>query len=97
MDKENIFQQDQRLVLLRSLVEAGFDANESILQRCLDLYGHRISRDLVRTHLRWLAEQGLVMLNEVSGCLVATITARGIDVAEGRSFVDGVHKPRPKW
>jgi hypothetical protein len=27
---------------------------------------------------------------------VATITQRGLDVAQGRAFVDGVKKPSPK-
>ncbi|CDL79738.1 conserved hypothetical protein [Xenorhabdus cabanillasii JM26] len=87
---------DQRLVLLRSLTECGGDANESVLQTCLDAYGHRISRDVVRSHLSWLAEQGLVSLNDVAGCLVATLTGRGADVADGRSQVPGVKRPRPR-
>ncbi|WP_074020635.1 MULTISPECIES: hypothetical protein [Xenorhabdus] len=87
---------DQRLVLLRSLTECGGDANESVLQTCLDAYGHRISRDGVRSHLSWLAEQGLCALNDVAGCLVATLTGRGADVAEGRSTVPGVKRPRPR-
>ncbi|KGQ39898.1 hypothetical protein [Gallibacterium anatis] len=93
MDKYNIFAQDQRLVILRSLVEANNDANESILQDCLDLYGHRISRDQVRSHLLWLKEQGLIDLKDVAGCYVAYLTARGLDVVQGRTEVYGVKKP----
>ncbi len=96
MDKYNIFAEDQRLVILRSLVEANNDANESILQDCLDLYGHRISRDQVRTHLLWLEEQGLIELKDVSGCYVAYLTARGWDVAQGRTKVCGVKRPQPR-
>ena len=72
----DILDQDQRLVILRSLVECGDSANESILQTCLQTYGHRVSRDTVRTHLAWLREQGLVSLTDVSGCYVAEITGR---------------------
>ncbi|WP_340617247.1 ArsR family transcriptional regulator [Xenorhabdus entomophaga] len=89
-----ILNADQRLVLLRSLTECGGDANESVLQTCLDAYGHRISRDVVRSHLTWLEEQGLCAAKDVAGCLVASITGRGLDVAEGRSQVPGVKRPR---
>ena len=62
MMRQDIFTKDQRLVILRSLEECGYDANESILSDCLDMYGHDISRDLVRNHLLWLEEQGLITL-----------------------------------
>lgn len=37
---KDLLDADQRLVILRSLVDAGGEANESILQDCLDVYGH---------------------------------------------------------
>lgn len=93
----NIFHQDQRLVILRSLIDANYDANESILDDCLALYGHKISRDLVRNHLNWLEEQGLVKVERLTdGFMVATITQRGVDVANGEAVVDGVKRPRPR-
>lgn len=85
---------DQRLCLLRSLKDCDGSANESVIQDCLDMYGHSISRDAVRTHLHWLKEQGLVELNDLAGCLVAKLTARGYDVTEGRATVPGVKKSR---
>ncbi|MDE3932989.1 hypothetical protein NUQ34_03175 [Glaesserella parasuis] len=94
---QTILTKDQRLVILRSLAEAGYDANESILSDCLDLYGHDISRDLVRNHLVWLEEQGLIQLKRLKdGYMVASITQRGLDVAQGRVTVEGVKRPRPK-
>ncbi|MCT8831496.1 hypothetical protein KZ432_01000 [Glaesserella parasuis] len=94
---QTILTKDQRLVILRSLAEAGYDANESILSDCLDLYGHDISRDLVRNHLVWLEEQGLIQLERLKdGYMVASITQRGLDVAQGRVAVEGVKRPRPK-
>ncbi|MGL4886349.1 MAG: VpaChn25_0724 family phage protein [Aeromonas veronii] len=88
---------DQRLVMLRSLHEMpGYEANESILDACLDQYGHKISRDEVRTHISWLAEQGLVTQRELGSTLIAKLTGRGIDVATGASTVPGVKKPRPE-
>lgn len=92
----DLLDQDQRLVILRSLLDCGDSANESILQECLQAYGHRVSRDAVRTHLSWLAEQGLVRVTDVSGCFVAEITGRGDDVANGLASVPGVKKPRAR-
>lgn len=94
----NIFHQDQRLVILRSLIDANYDANESILDDCLALYGHKVSRDLVRNHLNWLEEQGLVTIERLTnGFMVATITQRGVDVASGETVVDGVKRPNPRF
>lgn len=87
---------DRRLVLLRSLTECGNSANESVLQTCLEAYGHRMSRDAVQTELAWLDEQRLIRLSDVSGCYVAEITGRGVDVAAGLATVPGVKKPRPR-
>ncbi|BBR57905.1 MULTISPECIES: VpaChn25_0724 family phage protein [unclassified Klebsiella] len=92
----DVLDQDQRLVLLRSLLDCGDSANESILQTCLQTYGHKVSRDSVRTQLAWLKEQGLVSLSDVSGCYVAEITGRGDEVASGLITVPGVKKPRPR-
>ena len=93
---KDLLDADQRLVILRSLVDAGGEANESILQDCLDAYGHRVSRDQVRTHVAWLAEQGLVVIETVGSYMVATLTGRGQDVSEGRTTVPGVKRPRPR-
>lgn len=94
---KQLLTQDQRLVILRSLAEVGYDANESILDDCLALYGHKVSRDLVRNHLNWLEEQGLVQIERLTdGFMVAKITQRGLDVANGEAVVDGVKRPRPK-
>lgn len=87
---------DQRLLILRSLREmAGYSANESILDSCLETYGHSCSRDVVRNHIRWLEEQGLLTVEEVGKTLVVKLTGRGDDVATGQAVVDGVKKPRP--
>lgn len=67
MSFKELLTEDQRLVILRSLHEMhGYEANESIIDSCLDAYGHKISRDVVRTHLFWLQEQGLVSLRDVA-------------------------------
>ena len=88
---------DIRLVVLRCLAEdPGYDLNESMVQSMLEAMGHNESRDRVRTELAWLAEQGLITVATVMNVVVATLTARGADVAEGRSTVPGVKRPRPR-
>lgn len=92
----DILTEDRRLVILRSLLDCNNEANESILQDCLDAYGHNVSRDLVRGLIDWLAEQSLVSVENLSGFYVVTITGRGQDVAEGRVKVSGVKRPRAR-
>jgi hypothetical protein len=88
---------DMRLAMLRCMAEdAGYAINESILQSALEMFGHHASRDNVRTEMRWLEEQGLITIETVAGILVAKLTGRGVDMAEGRCKIDGVKTPRPK-
>ena len=94
---DDILTQDRRLVILRSLLDCNHEANESILHDCLDAYGHCVSRDVVRGLIDWLAEQQLVTIEILRGFYVVTITGRGQDVAEGRSRVSGVKRPRPRF
>lgn len=86
---------DERLVILRLLAEANsYKANSSVLTLRMDYLGHAVSRDVVRTHVAWLAELGLVNTDEpIAGVVVATLTPRGADVAAGRAVVPGVARP----
>ncbi len=95
MNYSDFLRHDQRLVLLRILLEMpSYKANSSVLANMLSQLGHSVSRDLVKTELRWLSEQGMLVLQEVASVLVATLSERGQDVAEGRSQVDGIARPR---
>jgi hypothetical protein len=95
MNFRELLEADQRLVILRLLSELiAYKANSSVLTMRMDQLGHAVSRDSVKTHLAWLAEQGLLSSEEpVPGVLVATLTARGMDVAKGRAIVPGVARP----
>lgn len=89
--------EDRRLVILRVLAETpAYSLNGSILHEVLERYGHRVSRDQVRTDLAWLAEQDLVEVEVIADQLhVATLRQRGLDVAQGRASVPGVRRPAP--
>jgi hypothetical protein len=88
---------DRRLVILKGLEAAAqYRANLLLLRRYCDAVGHVVSSDRIAADMAWLAEQGLVDLDTTSGPIaVATLTARGLDVASGRVEVPGVQRPQP--
>ena len=91
-----LVQSDIRLVILRALAQdLGYSHNDSILHAALGMYGHKCSRDVVRSELSWLKEQGLIIIDMVGETYVATITERGVDVASGAATVPGVKRPGP--
>jgi Fe2+ or Zn2+ uptake regulation protein len=96
MNFADLIAADIRLVILRALSEdPDYSHNEAVIREILAAVGHRVSWDTVRTQLSWLAEQGLVHIENVGGLLVAKLTARGTDVASGAATCPGVKRPRP--
>lgn len=82
-------------MLLRILSEMQtYRTNSSVLVGLMEKLGHTMTRDQVKTELRWLAEQGLLTVEQAGSVLVATLDGRGQDVAEGRARVDGIQRPR---
>lgn len=87
---------DRRLTLLRALASAGqYRANAFLLRRFCDSLGHTVSADTIAADLAWLAEQELIGTTTAEGVAIATLTQRGLDVAEGRAKVPGVAQPQP--
>jgi len=85
-----------RLSILRTLAGAeGYTANSSIIATVAVEFGLVTSRDRIKTELGWLAEQGLTANRPVGALIVATLTERGLDVAEGRATQHGVQRPSP--
>lgn len=85
-----------RITLLRLLAEQpAYKANSSLLTDAADAVGFATTRDKVRTELAWLAEQNLVRVAELERLVVATLTERGLDVAQGRASAPGVKTPAP--
>lgn len=96
MSLADIVTEDQRLVILQALEQdPDYSHNEHVIGRVLSAMGHTVSSDRLRTHLAWLAEQGLVTIEDVAGLQVAKLTRRGEDAALGRARVPGVARPRP--
>ena len=93
---QKIFTEDQRLVILRTLAESpNYRSNDSILDDVLEAYSHNVSRDKVRNHLNWLAEQELVIIERLDSTMIATLTQRGLDVSKGDANCEGVKRPEP--
>lgn len=89
--------ESRRCAFLRFLADApGCELNTSVMQDALDAYGHSVSRDQIDTDAAWLAEQGLVTVEDMRRVMVVRLTGRGHDVATGRATVPGVKRPRPK-
>ena len=84
----------QRLVILRVLAEMpAYRSNSSVLAQALTTYGLDASRDQTKTLIHWLAEQGLVAVDDLDAVLIVTLTERGADAAAGRAQVPGVKRP----
>ncbi|SHH33608.1 hypothetical protein [Desulfofustis glycolicus] len=97
MSFAKLVQEDLRLVVLRVLAEdADYSHNEHVLRAALGAVGHNISLDRLRTELAWLAEQGLIAIDDSIGVQVARLTTRGLDVAGGATVVPGVKRPVPE-
>ncbi|MBI1214537.1 MAG: ArsR family transcriptional regulator [Alphaproteobacteria bacterium] len=94
MDFSETLQQDRRLCILRTLMDCGGTLNDSVLRDALERLGHRrLSRDLLRSDIGWLADRGLLKIEYMGPVQLATIQLRGIEVAEGRVTVEGVKPP----
>lgn len=97
MSFEQHLSEDARLVILRGLVdETDGRLNEIALTRLLDTFGHRRSREWVRTQIGKLKELGAVTVDEAGTVLIASITRAGIDHVERRSVIAGVARPSPE-
>ncbi|WP_428700192.1 hypothetical protein [Stappia sp.] len=86
-----------RLIILRALAEeTDQQLNETILLAILETFGHRKSRDYVRTQLRRLEDLDAVRLTEAGSILVATLRRAGLDHVQRRALLEGVGAPSPE-
>lgn len=87
----------RRLAILRFLTEAlDYSLNESILCDLLAHFGMRVSRDMLRADIAWLADLSLVTVDKaLEDVDVVRLTERGNDVAAGRTVVPGIKRPSP--
>ena len=98
-DYAETLRRHRRIAILRFLEALPtYTSNVSILTDVLnsDRIGVNTSRDQTRTELKWLEEQGFVTLAGQDDFLVPTVTARGVDVALGRSTHPDIQRPSPR-
>ena len=87
---------DRRLVILRGLLPAAqYRMGHYLLLAWCEQMGHSVSADRLLADLDWLAEQELITTTVAEGVHLATLTQRGLDVAQGKATVHGVQRPRP--
>lgn len=79
-----------RRAILDLLDHDGGEQNDDVITILLAGIGHRIARRDVAEQLRWLAEQNLIVVEDLPPYLVASTTSDGRDIAAGRLNVDGV-------
>lgn len=99
MSFETVLAEDRRLVILRALAESGYRANESVLRKGLEAFGHKVPHDLVRADLTFLRDHALVrieVLHPPSGDLwLAHLLDAGLDVSRG-TYHPGVARRGPE-
>jgi len=97
MSYQDILTADRRYLILKALsASASYTAHSLLLLKFVDGLGQKPSMDQINGDIQWLHDQGLLTATP-SGIAdqIATITSRGLDVAEGRSIYPGVRRPSP--
>jgi hypothetical protein len=85
---------DARLVILKELSKQTDNRlNEALMTAVLDAFGHRRSREWVRTQLRYLQDIGAVKLTEAGSVLIAELRRAGQDHVDRRTELEGVARP----
>ncbi|MBW3243146.1 hypothetical protein KUV57_10595 [Epibacterium sp. DP7N7-1] len=85
-----------RIAILRFLEDAPkYTSNVSMLATQLPRVGIAFTRDQVTTEAHWLAEQGLVEVEDHAGFLVVVATTRGVEIAQGIARHPEIQRPRP--
>ena len=94
---EAVQEEHRLLALLRALLRLpGYAANALLLRDCLDTLGLVASHDVIRADLQRLQELGLCTLVTESDVQRVALTQPGMDVAEGRSQMEGILRPGPE-
>jgi len=97
IDYADTVRRHRRLAFLRFLQDSdGYSSNSSMLRDVLNGMGIGSTSDQVATELAWLAEQGLVVLQDLGFATLATATGRGAEIAAGLATHPGVQRPTPR-
>lgn len=94
--KTTIAKEQRRLILQALEQDTDYRVNDIMLQAWLEEFSMDISIDKLHTELQWLEEQGLISLEQIKTMQIATLTQRGLDLAQGKSQNPNVARPRPE-
>ena len=86
----HVIEHCRRLILEQLEQENDYAQNHVLIKQNLFMQGQSLPTDKVLTELTWLAEQGLISLDQFAGVTVAKLTARGLDVANGAASCPGI-------
>ncbi len=93
---KDVFSEQQRLIMLQTMAEdEDYSINNEMFQPVLKNFGHAISIDLINSHFNYLEEIGLITTSLCGKFIVATLTRRGLDVAQGVAKAPGVARAKP--
>jgi hypothetical protein len=97
MSEYSEFEREEcRLQILRLLAaDADYEANDTLIQRGLSVYGLNQSIQQIRADLEFLSQSACVHTTVMGGYYLAKLTRQGEDVAQGRMRMAGVARPRP--
>ncbi len=86
-----------RLAILQILAkDPGYSLNHEVLATALHhLRAHSLTDDQVKAELQWLADLGLVEIEQVDRFTIAKLTHLGKRAAVGRATIPGVARPDP--
>jgi len=96
MSLADLQREDRRLLILQALAaEPDYSIADRVLRALLKEYGHGISLDVLHADLAWLQDVGLLSVEKHPQVAVASVSNRGVEVAQGNSIVPGIRRPRP--
>lgn len=94
MNYEAFAAEDARLVILKELArQTNGSLNEAVLQKVLETFGHKRSREWVRTQINKLAELDAISILPAGTVVIATLKQAGLDHVERRSIIEGIARP----
>ena len=97
MSYQTIIAKEQRLLILQALQQdTDYRVNDIMLQAWLEEMGMDTSMDKLHTEMQWLEEQGMLTIEHIKSMQIATITQRGLDLANGKSRNQGVARIKPE-
>lgn len=85
-----------RLIILKDLADpsSGGSTNTYLIQKSLERFSYRKSRDYIRNQLLWLENNAGAVVTRAEGTeLSAVITSAGRDHVERRHYLAGVQRP----